>query len=327
MLFRSTQDPECHVLYHAGNMVALWNSLATRDARHLEYAHFSSADISGIWMHYARCHDDIGWGLNEEHLREIGFDPNLHKQFLIDFYYGILKDSFSLGELYEYEPVTGDARNSGTLASLAGLERALKSSDGYQVELAIKRIWLIHALLLLRPGIPMLYSGDEIAQMNGWNYVLDPIKGHDSRWLHRVPFNWDVFNSAPFSGGEAFAENGQLSSPFHWSSDKAAHLVFRGIKTLIQLRRENFSEDSLQRELVLYHGNPAIFTMAIDTDWLLIFNISEYPQWLSQSPLKRHGIRGEYQELLTGKTVNFEGEKCFLGPLEINILRKIQKST
>jgi len=318
--FGTQAHPECHVLYHADNMVALWNSIATRDARHIEAVQNPQNDVQGAWMHYARCHDDIGWGLNEGHLRSLGFDPQMHKQFLIDFYYGTLPGSFSTGELYEYDPLSGDARNSGTLASLAGLEKALKDSDAYQVELAIKRIWLIHAILLLRPGIPMLYSGDEYGQLNSWNYTNDKVKSHDSRWLHRVPFNWDMVESA-----DGLVHD--VKRPFTWSFDRAAQQVYWGVRALIHLRRTLFSADALKKEMVIHQGNNALLVLAIDNDYILLFNLSEHPQWLYHSALKRHGFRGVFEEMLQGKSVNLEGEKCILAPLEINILRKSKKST
>lgn len=324
--FGTDQAPECHVLYHASNMVALWNSLATRDARHLEHAYREGLDVKGIWMNYARCHDDIGWGLDEGHLRSLGFSPDLHKQFLIDFYFGILPDSFSTGALYEFDERTGDARNSGTLASLAGLERALSASDAYQVDLAIKRILLLHALVILRPGIPMLYAGDEIAQLNQWAYRADPLKAHDSRWLHRVPMDWALVEE--LDQVEAYDQlelGGQ--APFKWTRRRAAKAVYEGVKALIDYRRHGFGVEALREEAAIYHGNTAVFVLAIDLNHLLMVNLSELPQVVETAPIKRHGIRGGWQDGLSGKSVDFEGSKLLMGPLEINILRNVKKST
>ena len=43
----------------------------------------------------------------------------------------------------------------------------------------------------------MLNCGDEIAQLNGWDYKNDPDRGEDSRNLHRSKFNWEDASSAP----------------------------------------------------------------------------------------------------------------------------------
>lgn len=94
----------------------------------------------GVWINYARCHDDIGWGFEEGLLKNMGQDTLMHKQFMIQFMEGTYPNSFSKGELYEFDPITLDARNSGTMASMCGLEQALEQKDQYKKELAIKRI-------------------------------------------------------------------------------------------------------------------------------------------------------------------------------------------
>jgi amylosucrase len=39
--------------------------------------------------------------------------------------------------------------------------------------------------------MPVLYSGDEIGQLNDYTYHDDPVKCEDSRYIHRGNFNWD----------------------------------------------------------------------------------------------------------------------------------------
>ena len=39
-------------------------------------------------------------------------------------------------------------------------------------------------------GVPVLYSGDEIAQENDYSYHDDPRKADDSRYLHRGDMDW-----------------------------------------------------------------------------------------------------------------------------------------
>lgn len=174
--FGADKKEECHILYNATHMVNIWNSLATRDARLMARSVKYAQQIphTSSWINNARCHDDIGWSLNEGILRDLGSDPAIHKQFLISFFKGDHSESFARGELYEYDSTMPDARNSGSLASLAGLEKALQNKDDYQRELAHKRILLVHAQLLAESGIPLLYSGDEIATLNDEGYRSDP---------------------------------------------------------------------------------------------------------------------------------------------------------
>ena len=46
--------------------------------------------------------------------------------------------------------------------------------------------------MLSQSGIPVIYSGDEIGQLNDYSYREDPEKAEDSRYLHRGDFNWEL---------------------------------------------------------------------------------------------------------------------------------------
>jgi amylosucrase len=45
--------------------------------------------------------------------------------------------------------------------------------------------------MMCMAGFPMLSSGDEIGQLNGYGYHDDPALREDSRNIHRTPFNWE----------------------------------------------------------------------------------------------------------------------------------------
>lgn len=306
--FGSEDKPECHSLYNASYMVEIWNSLATRDARHLALMPEYDLPTGITWINYARCHDDIGWGLDLDKTRSLGFDPQAHKQFLIDFYLGVFNDSFSIGELYEFNPRTGDARNSGTLASLTGLEKAIKEHDHYQLELSIKRIKLISALYLLKKGVPMIYSGDEIGQLNDYSYRDEIDKRNDSRWLHRPKMKWNLL-----------VELNQPSSPISQ--------VYNCIKQLVLLRKELGRNGDIRQERILHQRNShiLIFEQRIEdneTQILLCFNLSEDRQWFYASDLRRYGIKGEYSEMLQGKTVYFDEGRILMGPYEFFVTKE-----
>ena len=49
---------------------------------------------------------------------------------------------------------------------------------------------MLHSYMLLQSGIPMLYSGDEIGQVNDYTYKENPAKREDSRYIHRGTFIW-----------------------------------------------------------------------------------------------------------------------------------------
>ena len=86
---------------------------------------------------------------------------------------------------------TGDARVSGTCASLCGLEIALENKNEEEIDLAVRRILLLHGVTITIGGIPLLYIGDEIGMLNDYSYDQDPDKAGDSRWLHRGHFDWE----------------------------------------------------------------------------------------------------------------------------------------
>ncbi len=143
------------------------------------------------FVNYLRCHDDIGWGLDEAVENRLGIDPQKHKEYLYHFYEGNFPGSWAKGELYNYDPATGDARSCGTTASLCGIEQALEKDDKTALDYAVKRDLLLHTAMAFLQGFPMLNCGDEIAQLNGWDYNNDPDRVEDSRNLHRSKFNWE----------------------------------------------------------------------------------------------------------------------------------------
>ena len=168
--FGTPEKPECHMLYNVSIMVNLWSALASGDVR---------------------CHDDIGWGLDEPVEESLGIDPLKHKEFLYHFYEGSVPGSWAMGELYNYDEASKDARSCGTTASLCGVERALITHDKPLLDISMKRDLMMHSALSFLRGFPMLSCGDEIVQLNGWEYKEDPDRVEDSRNLHRSPFNWE----------------------------------------------------------------------------------------------------------------------------------------
>ena len=189
----TADKPECHLLYNASTMATQWSALASGDVRQLKHQldDLHSLPAHCCFVNYLRCHDDIGWGLNEDYGRALGIDPLAHKKYLYEFFEGSFPGSFARGERYNYNPATQDARTCGTTASLCGIEKGLYEGDEGQVALGVRRDLMMHAAVMCMAGFPMLSSGDEIGQLNGYGYHDDPILREDSRNLHRTPFSWD----------------------------------------------------------------------------------------------------------------------------------------
>jgi glycosidase len=178
---------ECQLSYNPLLMALLWNSLATREVNLLAQAlHERFALPQGTaWVNYVRCHDDIGWTFSDEDAARLGINGYDHRRFLNEFYRGRFTGSFARGLPFQENPKTGDCRISGTCASLAGLEKALTEEGPEEVDLAIKRILLLHFVVMTAGGVPLIYLGDEIATLNDYSYREDPKHKNDSRWVHR----------------------------------------------------------------------------------------------------------------------------------------------
>ena len=144
------------------------------------------------FLNYLRCHDDIGWGLDYPTLKEWGMEEVPHKKFLNEYFTGRMKGSISRGELYNEDLVTGDARFCGTTASMCGIESAGFEQNPEKMKEAITFDIMLHAYMLMQSGIPMLYSGDEIGQINDYTYKEDSEKREDSRYIHRGKFPWKL---------------------------------------------------------------------------------------------------------------------------------------
>ncbi len=176
--------PECELAYHNQLMVMLWSSLATRDARLMTRALQRLRPIppETAWCTYVRGHDDIGWAVSDTDAAAVGWDGYTHRRFLNDFYSGRFPGSFADGALFQENPATGDARISGSAASLAGVAT--------EPDRAVRRVVLLYALAYAFGGIPLLYMGDELGLPNDTGYLADPRRADDNRWMHRPPMDW-----------------------------------------------------------------------------------------------------------------------------------------
>ena len=68
-------------------------------------------------------------------------------------------------------PETGNARISGTTASLCGLESALQQNDAQEKDFANRRILLLHGIIMTIGGIPLVYLGDELGMLYDYEYI------------------------------------------------------------------------------------------------------------------------------------------------------------
>jgi amylosucrase len=223
---------ECELSYNPLQMALTWEALATRDGRLLQQAldRRHALPAGTAWVNYVRSHDDIGWTFADEDAAELGIDGHTHRQFLNRFYTGRHEGTFARGVAFQENPVTGDARVTGTTASLAGIEAGDPGGED--------RVILAHALALSTGGIPLLYLGDEVAQLNDYSYADDPVRRGDTRWVHRGHRPRD-----------AYAQRDDDTTP--------AGRVFRRLTKLISVRQQ--SPELAGNALIPFHTpHPAV---------------------------------------------------------------------
>ncbi len=230
---------ECEIAYNATLMALLWDAVATKNARLLNQGVLSlpvKLDRA-TWLNYVRCHDDIGLGFDDQDIQRAGYDPHGHRKFLLDYFTGRFPDSNARGLPFGENPKTGDARFSGSLASLVGLEAAVQANDEQAIESAIQTIVTLHAVILSFGGIPLIYYGDAIGMLNDLVYLADPDKADDNRWVHRYNFDWDKAAKRKQPG-------------------TVENRIFCGIKKLIAVRKEMFAFSDFDNRQLLPVSNP-----------------------------------------------------------------------
>ena len=106
--------------YHNSLMVQVWSMLAARNTVLARQAlgRLPASPATGTWITYVRCHDDIGWAIDDRDAHAVGVTGHGHRAFLSDWYSGEFPDTWADGLVFQANPATGDRRISGTAASL-----------------------------------------------------------------------------------------------------------------------------------------------------------------------------------------------------------------
>ena len=294
--------------YHNSLMVQIWSAIASGDTGLLELSmsRFQAIPTNTAWGTYLRCHDDIGWAIDDSDAHRAGLNGHYHRMFLADYYTGKFPTSDATGVDFQIEIASGERRTSGSGASLAGIETALKRKDPEHLRIAINRFVIGYAMVFGFGGIPLLYMGDEIGLLNDHSFEKDPSKAEDNRWIHRPAMPWTVADKA------AKGEN----------PESVATIIRKRIDSLIAARKSLASlHAQVGTKVRAGHGKGvAIFDRMHPAGNLIqVYNLSNTPRWVATGELA--GLWGKVHEHILD--YDYELNDGFtLAPYEVRWLTK-----
>ena len=284
---------ECEIAYNATFMALLWDAVATRNAKLLNQGIRSLPDKldRATWLNYIRCHDDIGLGFDDADVYAVGYEPAPHRRFLLDYFTGVYESSPARGKPFGSNDKTGDARISGSLASLAGLEAALEGGNPEEIDQAVDLILLLHGLMMSLGGIPLIYYGDEIGTLNDASYLEDVSKANDSRWIHRPRIDWKKAEQRHHHGS-------------------VEQRLFEGLQKMIAVRKATPAFADFNNRELLSVQNPHLFVFLrshperAGETVLVVGNFDVNPQYMALSDLGNRGAfaYGQLTDLYTGQS-------------------------
>ena len=274
-------NKECDIAYNATQMALQWDALATADTRNMiaNQEIIQQKPYGATWINYTRCHDDIGLSFDDRYLEQLGYTPFLHREYLKNYYAGLIETSPSKGELFAVNPITSDARISGSLASLCGLEKAVETKDNTAIKTSLDKILLMQANSIFLGGIPMIFYGDETGYTNDYSYMNEPGKSYDNRWMHRPVIDWKKNTKAGKKG-------------------TIEHAIFKGLQQIINIRKKYdvFTDRNNVRWLESHNRSVVGFTRNWEGEQIFcLFNYSPEPQYLTYYVFD--SVRGYTNEL------------------------------
>ena len=299
---------ECQLSYNPLLMALLWNSLATREVRMLRASmgYRFNIDDDCAWVNYVRCHDDIGWTFDDadaaaprhQRLRP----PPLSQRLL----HRSLPRQLCPRPALPGKPAHRRRPHLRHAAPRSpGLEHALHlEQTPAEIDLAIRRICLLHAVILSIGGVPLIYLGDEIGTINDYTYVDDPAKVIDSRWVHRPQTDW--------------AKMERRHDPATIEGR-----IYQALRHLIDLRKHTpaFAGNHME---VINLGNDHVFAyvrtahgQAGSQRVLVLANFSEHTQPVAANELRLYGLSYRFTELIAGHDLILNDAPLVLEPYQV----------
>lgn len=307
----SRKGNECEMAYNASLMSLLWNSIATKKTKLLYKSLFNlpTKPKAATWINYIRCHDDIGLGISDPFIQELGWNPRTHRNFLLDYYCQNLDWSPAKGLLFMHNPKTGDGRISGSAASLLGLEKGIENNDAHLIKVSIDKIIMLHSIILSFGGVPMIYAGDELGTLNDYSFAERPEQKLDNRWVNRPIRDWNLASKRK-------------------DATSISGMIFNRLKELIDLRKR-LAELADDNNLVFHFtGNEHLFVFerSISTEQgvLIITNFDETNQEVPIPLIKQLGYTKSNMvfDLVSDQRLSIRSGTLELAPYQFLWLKK-----
>ena len=192
------------------------------------------------------------------------------------------------GSKVEYSKDSGYEVFETSVSITAGGFAILFNSEGnvVGVDRSVRYDITLHAFMLSQSGIPVIYSGDEIGQVNDYSYKDDPDKAVDSRYLHRGEFNWSL---APNRNIADTVQGKLFHALDHLEHIRSSHSVF---DTTADLRTIDTWDSSIL----------AIVRENAEEKFIGIYNFSDQDKvaWINEDD-------GIYTDLISGHEMEAKG--------------------
>ena len=302
---------ECDFAYNATHMALQWDMLATGDTRVMLAAQHEilQKPYGTTWINYTRCHDDIGLGYDDYMIERAGKNPKDHRNFLKEYFSYCCSqwESPARGALFSSNPKTGDARISGSLASLCGLEKAIWDNDSTAINISIQKIIMMQAHSFFLGGLPIIFYGDELGYTNDYSYQQDPGKSYDNRWMHRPVIDWNKIKKVDEAG-------------------TVEEKIFSATRKLIGIRKKLavVADQKNLTWLTPHNIHVAGYLRAYDDKKLYcVFNFSDKTAYLTWYAFKEHGsVSSKLYDHWTEKefTVGLDNDYLIIEPYGFHLL-------
>ena len=158
-------------------------------------------------------------------------------------------------------------------------------------EMALRRIRMLYGVLASIGGIPLIFMGEEWGLFNDYDYIEDPEKSEDSRWIHRPKMDWSIPK-----------ENRRRQT--------AAGRNFRSMKEIFAKRKTLPAlTGNHMRLLPIENDHLLCYLRWHDASVLVVLaNFSEKHIRIDLSPLRNEGLAHFLKDVFTEKLVSTRGE-------------------